>query len=196
MASHNLGKITASTCSPLLTGKGDKLLVGGITFCKQIALERLGICEIQNDPFEGNKYTEWGNQFELDAIKTYEEHSFVTVTDMQKGVERGNLACTPDGYVGEDGLVEVKCPYSEKVFFEYLLDSSSFGAQYNDQVQFQMMLTGRKWCDLVAYHPNFYKRNLVVVQVQADPDWVERFTSRYEQAEAVITDIIESVGEE
>src|SRR5690625_2640395 len=155
MASHNPGYITASTVSPFLTGKNDKLLAGGITAAKKIVMEGSGLVDIQNKIYEGNKYTEWGNEHEADAIRRYEEEQFVTVHGQQENVSEGWLSCTPDGLVGDDGLVEVKCPYSEYVHLSYLLDTDELVKKYNDQVQFQMMLTGRKWCDLVSYHPHW-----------------------------------------
>src|SRR5690625_3576916 len=84
MACHNPGYITASTVSPFLTGKNDKLLAGGITAAKKIAMERSGLVDIQNKIFEGNKYTEWGNEHEADAIRRYEEEQFVTVHGQQE----------------------------------------------------------------------------------------------------------------
>ena len=194
MASHNPGHITASTVSPFLTGKNDKLLAGGITAAKKIAMERSGLVDIQNKIFEGNKYTEWGNEHEADAIRRYEEEQFVTVHGQQENVSEGWLSCTPDGLVGDDGLVEVKCPYSEYVHLSYLLDTDELVKKYNDQVQFQMMLTGRKWCDLVSYHPHWAGgKDLLIVRVYPDPAWVDRCRSRMEQVEEVVQEVLEEL---
>ena len=187
MAQHNPGYITASTVSPFLTGKGDTLLKGGETAAVKIAMERSGIVTITNEIWDGNSATEWGNEHEADAILRYEEIEFASVTDQQKGVAEGWLSCTPDGYVNDDGLVEVKCPYNESVHFGYLLDSVALKDKYYDQVQFQLMLTGRKWCDLVSYHPHYNEPNdIVKVRIEPDPDWVKRCRSRIDQAEAII----------
>jgi len=200
MAQHRIGHITASTVSPLLTGKGDKLLAGGVTHCKKLALERSGIVHpdtILNAEFKGNSATEWGNENEADAIALYEQLTFSDVHSSQEVVTEGEwLSCTPDGLIGDDGIVEIKCPHSEYVFLDYLIDKYTLADQYNDQVQFQLMLTGRKWCDLMAYHPHFVEgRNAVTVRVVPDSEWVEKAESRIAQAEELITEIIKTITE-
>ena len=199
MPSHKPGYITASTVSPLLTGKGDKLLSGGVTHCKKLALERSGIIHpetILNADFQGNYATEWGLEHESDAITLYEQLNFVDVQSSQVQIERPNswLSCTPDGLVGDNGMVEVKCPHSEYVFLEYLIEPLSLAEQYQDQLQFQLMLSGRKWVDIVAYHPHFIDgRNMVTVRVVPDPEWVKKAESRIAQAEELITEIIKTI---
>ena len=194
MAAHNPGYLTASTISPFLTGKGDTLLKGGETAALEIAKERLSLDGYvqPEEPWSGNDATEWGNQHENDALIRYEEHTFSTVTDKQKGVADGWLSCTPDGYVGEDGLVEVKCPFTTKVHMGYLLEPDSLRDQYYDQCQFQLMLTGRDWCDLVSYDPRWKDPlDIVVARIEPDKAWQERTRNRIEQAEIIIKQTIE-----
>ena len=90
MASHNPGYITASTVSPFLTGKGDKLLAGGITAAKKIAMERSRIVSIENDAFSGNSATEWGNEHDaydvaermLKDNAEVEAEAIITITEI------------------------------------------------------------------------------------------------------------------
>ena len=196
MASHNLGYITASTVSPFLTGKGDKLITGGINSAIEIAKERLslkGYLEVE-EPWQGNDATIWGHANENDALIRYEEHTFSTVTDKQKGVADGWLSCTPDGYVGEDGLVEVKSPFTTKTHMGYLLEPDSLRDQYYDQCQFQLMLTGRDWCDLVSYDPRWKEPlDIVVVRIEPDIEWQARTLERIRQAEVIITETIDKL---
>ena len=196
MAAHNPGYLTASTIGPFLTGKGDTLLKGGETASIEIAKERMSLDGYvqPEEAWGGNDATEWGNQHENDALTRYEEHTFSTVTDKQKGVADGWLSCTPDGYVGEDGLVEVKCPFTTKVHMGYLLDPDSLQDQYYDQCQFQLMLTGRKWCDLVSYDPRWKEPlDVVVVRIEPDIEWQERARERIRQAEVIITETIDKL---
>lgn len=64
---------------------------------------------------------------------------------------------SPDGLVGDDGLVEVKCPQSTTHlrFFLY----NEIKPEYHAQMQFQMACTGRKWCHFISYHPHFAGRS-------------------------------------
>lgn len=197
MASHALGFFTASTIAPLLTGKGDTLIAGGITHAEKIGDERCvvlglpGPTELE-EAWGGNDSTEWGNLYEPDAILTYEERTFNSVHSRQEGVVLKDqwLSCTPDGLVGTDGMIEVKCPAVTKNHRERIKNPESFRAEYNDQCQFSLMLTGREWCDLVSFDWRFKAPlDLVIVRIHADPDWQERTKSRLAQAEAVITDL-------
>jgi len=56
---------------------------------------------------------------------------------------------SPDGMVGDDGLIEIKCP-NTATHIETLL-SQSVPGKYNTQMQFQMACTGRQWCDFVSF---------------------------------------------
>lgn len=61
--------------------------------------------------------------------------------------------CSPDGLVGEDGLVEIKAP-TESTHLDTLL-GALIPQKYLYQAMWQMACTGRSWCDLVSYHPSF-----------------------------------------
>jgi predicted phage-related endonuclease len=56
---------------------------------------------------------------------------------------------SPDGLVGDDGLLEIKCP-NTATHIETLL-SQTVPGKYNTQMQFQMACTGRSWCDFVSF---------------------------------------------
>jgi putative phage-type endonuclease len=58
---------------------------------------------------------------------------------------------SPDGYVGDLGLVEIKCP-NTATHIETLIDQS-VPSKYLTQMQWQMACTGRKWCDFVSFDP-------------------------------------------
>lgn len=60
---------------------------------------------------------------------------------------------SPDGLVGDDGLVEFKCPM-RNTHAEYLL-SETVPEIYVPQMMWQMACTGRRWCDFVSFHPDF-----------------------------------------
>lgn len=199
MAAHNLTYITGSTVGPFLTGKDpEKLIKGNYSACVGIAAERLaqaGVCEVDPDfdGFGGNKYTEYGQQFEADAITAYENSRFVMVTGQQVPIVHPELpyACTPDGLVGASGLIEVKvtCKLQDWVSPTLVADRL---ADYGDQIQFNLWLSGRSWCDLVLYMPRFrHPYDLMVHRVQVDPVWVEFAEKRLPRCLAEI-DRIES----
>jgi putative phage-type endonuclease len=61
--------------------------------------------------------------------------------------------CSPDGLVGDEGLVEVKCP--EPKAHWTCLRTEQVDERYIKQVQFQLCCTGRSWCDYVSWNPDF-----------------------------------------
>jgi len=65
--------------------------------------------------------------------------------------DSGRYGCSPDGLVGEDGVLELKNP-TGKVHVEYLV-GGKLPTAYLQQVQGQLLVTGREWCDFVSYHP-------------------------------------------
>ena len=70
--------------------------------------------------------------------------------------------CSPDGLVGDTGMVEIKCP-NTATHIETLL-TGSFDGKYLKQMQFQMACSGRAWCDFVSYDPRLPAEMQLFVQ--------------------------------
>lgn len=85
------------------------------------------------------------------------------------------IGCSPDRFVGDDGLLEIKCP-ALTTQISYILDGPPLG--YLCQVQGQLWITGREWCDLLCYHPT-----------------LEKVVRRYYRDNAVIDALDKHVGE-
>jgi len=80
-------------------------------------------------------------------------------------VPHPKIACThasPDGLIGEDGLVEIKCPQAAAHLA--VLTGEDIPARYFSQMQWQMACTGRTWCDFVSYHPMFPEAMRLMIQ--------------------------------
>lgn len=200
MAKHKLGFITASTVAPFLTGKSGKLIAGGIAAAREIAAERAGLTSDDDNTFEGGVYTNWGNEHEPDALKAYEARELVEIHGSQEQIEvfeiegvATRISCTPDGLVGEQGMVEAKSPAVMKYHRENLL-RSAWVADYFDQCQFQMLVSGRKWVDLLSYDPRVEEwAQLVVKRIERDEDRIAFILDRIIQAEAVIKEELELI---
>ena len=109
---------------------------------------------------------EHGRKFENAAIRAFEHHHQATVhtSGIIVSVERPYLACSPDGLIDADALIEVKCPFAarnkhitpETIDYLYLDDQSGLlclnkSHDYFYQVQGQLYVTGRKICFFVVY---------------------------------------------
>jgi hypothetical protein len=118
-------------------------------------------------PLEGHGaggFADRGTEMEDEAREWYE---FAREVEVNKPgfVKRadGRVGGSPDGLVGEDGLIEIKC-LGAKGHVMALLDPNP-ETDYWGQMQGYLYLTGRDWCDLVLYHPTFPRR---VVRVERD----------------------------
>lgn len=168
------GNFTASAIYNLI-GKGkakDKVFSqSGETYIEETAAGRLlrpGTFT-DGDAFQSLNYrascdnyaTRWGHDNEDAARQLYALVTGAKVHDgaMYRHAEIATLTASPDGLVDDDGLVEIKCPYSVGKFVHYaanISDAATLKAvepKYYWQVQCQLAVTGRAWCDFVVYDP-------------------------------------------
>lgn len=145
-----LGKVTASRIADMLAKTKTGWGASRSNYRAQIVAERL-----TGKP--GDSYTnaamEWGNEKEAEAREVYQliTGSEVVAVGVVLHPEITMALASPDGLVGDDGLVEIKCP-NTATHIETLLAEAVPG-EYVFQMQFQMACTGRKWCDFVSFDP-------------------------------------------
>lgn len=163
-----LGNATASCFDKIITSTGEKS-ASFRDYAFQLASELL---TIEQDPFYQNEAMERGSELESDAREAYEEKFLEPV--MQVGFILGDgFGYSPDGLVGDDGLIEIKCP-SQKVHAKYL-HGNKLPTEYRAQVQGGLLVSGRKWCDFISYHPNFIKpTDLFVKRIYRDEDFIKK----------------------
>lgn len=159
------GRPTASEFSRLITSTGDvsKSLPG---YALTLAAEKYAGRPI--DAWEGNAWTERGREMEEEAIRLYQFANDADVTEL--GFVTDDLdttGCSPDGLVGDDGLVEVKCLKAENHVkaILYFQKNGRCPTDYVQQTQGQLLITGRKWCDLIFFHPE-----LPLLTIRQTPD--------------------------
>jgi hypothetical protein len=74
--------------------------------------------------------------------------------------------------VGDDGMVEIKCPDS-KTALECWLSKNPVESKYFAQMQWQMRCADRAWCDYVVFDPRMpIKAQLFVTRVNRDDEWL------------------------
>ena len=118
------------------------------------ALDLLGerIC----GPDENDSYVSYAMQrgidLEPEARKIYEDFKKVTVHEVG-GIEANGCWYSPDGLVGNDGLIEIKCP-DRKRHLQTLL-SGKIPDDNLDQCAFGLWISGRQWIDFISYNPDF-----------------------------------------
>lgn len=131
-----------------------------------------------------------GSELEKDAIQAYQESSFNIVTSVGFCLE-GYYGCSPDGFVGNDGLIEVKCPL-RKNHFKYLIEKE-LPTMYIPQVQGNLLVTGRSWCDFISYYPGIGKNSLFVKRVYRDDQFINKLEKELDNAIKLKNKIIMSL---
>ena len=167
-----LGRVTASRIADVVAKTKTGYGADRANYMAQLVCERL-----TGQRAEGftSKAMQHGTDTEPRARGAYElvtgntvvEVGFIARDDMAAGA-------SPDGLVGEDGLIEIKCP-NTATHIDYLLKGSVPG-NYKLQMQWQMACTGRQWCDFVSFDPRL-------------PVDLEMWIKRVDRDEALIADL-------
>jgi putative phage-type endonuclease len=143
-----IGKVTASRVADVIAKTKTGYSATRDNYMAQLVCERL--TGQKGDSFS-NAAMQHGTETEPLARLSYEVTQNVLVDEVgfvpHPSIEMAGAS--PDGLVGDDGLLEIKCP-NTATHIETLL-SQSVPGKYNTQMQFQMACTGRQWCDFVSF---------------------------------------------
>jgi len=143
-----IGKVTASRVADVIAKTKTGYSASRDNYMAQLVCERL---TGQKGESFTNAAIQHGIDTEAYARAAYEALKDVLVDEVgfvpHPTIEMAGAS--PDGMVGEDGLIEIKCP-NTATHIETLL-SQSVPGKYNTQMQFQMACTGRQWCDFVSF---------------------------------------------
>lgn len=181
-----LGKATASNFSAIMARGKNGELAARKNYRAQLVSERLTATKADNF---SSASMQWGVETEDTARLRYELRSGNTVEDCGFFAhEKLQAGASPDGLVGEDGLVEIKCPNSATHIDT--LKRQDIPPQYYWQVQGQMWITGRKWCDFVSFDPRMpANAQLFIKRIERDDEAIKTL-------EAEVTTFLREVAAE
>lgn len=168
-----LGKVTASRVSDVVAKTKSGYSASRANYMAELVCERL--TGKQGDSFS-NAAMVWGTNTEPMARAAYEALEGVLVEEIGF-VSHPTISmagASPDGLVGEYGLVEIKCP-NTATHIETLL-GGEIPFKYVNQMQWQMACTDREWCDFVSYDPRM-------------PENMQLFVKRLERSSDVIIEL-------
>ena len=145
-----LGKVTASRVADVITRTKTGYGASRANYMAQLICERL--TGKQGDTYQ-NAAMAWGTEQEPLARGAYEALTGLLVeeTGFVPHPTITMAGASPDGLIGDHGLVEIKCP-NTATHIETLM-SDTVPGKYETQMQWQMACTDRKWCDFVSYDP-------------------------------------------
>jgi len=145
-----LGRVTASRTADVMAKTKSGYSASRANYMAQLITERL-----TGRPTEGfsSAAMQWGTDTEPQARAAYEIMTGRDVIEVAfiQHPEINGFGASPDGFVGSDGLIEIKCP-NTATHIETLL-AEKVPSKYITQMQVQMLCTGRAWCDFVSFDP-------------------------------------------
>lgn len=170
-----VGKVTASRTADVMAKTKTGYSASRANYMAELIAERL-----TGQPAESFKSAamQWGTDCEPEARQAYQFLRGVTVETCgffahPKGLRTG---ASPDGLVGADGLVEIKCP-NTATHLDTLL-GAAIDKKYILQMHWQMVCAERQWCDFVSYDPRLpVDYRMHIQRVERDAELVEEMTA-------------------
>lgn len=145
-----LGKVTASRITDLMAKTKSGPAASRANYMAELLVERLSG---EPTPFFVNAAMAWGTEKEAEARNAYAFHHDADVVEVGF-IDHPSIpmaGASPDGLVGDDGLVEIKAP-NTATHLETLL-SGAIPGKYQNQMTWQLACCQRDWCDFVSYDP-------------------------------------------
>jgi putative phage-type endonuclease len=128
-----------------------------------------------------NEAMQFGTENEPFARSAYEVYMGIMVDEvglvLHPTIDRAGAS--PDGLVGSDGLVEIKCP-KVATHLSYIC-AGVVPTKYKNQMLFQMICAERAWCDFVSFRPDL-------------PEHLQLFVIRFQRDEAKIKELTTAVN--
>jgi putative phage-type endonuclease len=183
------GKVTASRIADLMARTKTGFAATRLNYRAQLIAERLTGTVA---PSFTNAAMIHGTETEPEARRAYE--FFVDRDVQQVGFvphpEIEMCGASPDGLVGDDGLLELKCP-NTATHIETLL-SGVIPDKYVKQMMFQMACTGRDWCDFASYDNRLPERmRLFVKRIERSAETIAEIET---EVTAFLAEIDDTVG--
>ena len=162
------GKVTASRIADALSFVKGAEGASRVNYRLELVTERL-----TGQPVESftNSYMEWGTQQEPFAREAYEKArlEFVVETGFIDHPSIPMSGASPDGLVGSDAIIEIKCPKSN-THLSYITDDK-IPEKYKKQMMWQLICTGRKYCNFVSFDPRFPENlQLFIKRFEPEPE--------------------------
>ena len=175
------GKMTASNAETIIAnGKGLE------TYIYNLMAEYYSSAEKENYI---NADMQRGIDLEPEARLEFEFYTDLDVQEVGFIEYNDFIGVSPDGLIGDDGLIEIKCP-NDSIYFKLLL-SNNIKPEYIAQMQMQMYVTERQYCYFVSYNPNFEK-SLYIKKINRDEEMIDKLKKGLERGTQLIKEIKEN----
>ena len=139
-----------------------------------------------------NKAMQWGTDHEPMARANYELETGACVNEIAFIAVDDWVGVSPDGLIGDDGLIEIKCPNTTTHIETFL--SNKMPTKHKPQVQGQLWASGRQWCDFVSYDPRLPGKELFISRVVRDDDYIAELEAGINKFVDEMKTIIEKIN--
>ena len=183
-----IGKVTASRIADMMARTKTGWGAGRENYMAELLCERLTGSAPERFT---NAAMAWGTETEPQARAAYE---FITGRAVEEVgfIDHPSIAmagASPDGLVGDDGLIEIKCP-NTATHIETLL-TETIPSKYRMQMLWQMACTGRSWCDFASFDPRLPgDMQLFIARVAPEPGEIDALESAAREFLAELDDKI------
>lgn len=163
-----LGFVTASNFINVLnkmTGRG--------LYMRKLAAERL--TGLREDGYY-DKNMKNGNLTEDEALNYYAMANDCIVNEVGFVKRDDDIGGSPDGLIGEEGIIETKCPLSSTHIANII--NNKMPSEYKPQVQGLLWITERQWCDFISYDPRNPYRPMFPVRVERDAEYIKNLAGQ------------------
>jgi putative phage-type endonuclease len=188
-----IGKATASRISDIVAKTKSGYSTSRANYMAQLVVERMTQTVAES---YSNAAMEWGVENEEFARAAYEAKTG-NMVDQVGAIDHPRIAlsaASPDGLVGDDGCLEIKCP-NTATHIETLLGDEP-AKKYYDQMQWQMVCANRSWCDFVSFDPRMPSHlQLFVKRIQRNDLYIAELEKEVVQFLAEVDDKVKKLNE-
>lgn len=166
-----LAVATASRFDEILTNKTAKFSASSTRYAWELIAE-----EILGYPVEeaSSQFMARGTILEKKAVAYYELRKDCDTEAVGFLLrDDGRVGCSPDRLVGTDGLLEIKVP-SAVNHLGYMIGDEEIRLKYRAQVQGQLLIAERAWCDTLSYNPDL---GSIIVRTVRDEEYIEKLSA-------------------
>ena len=165
------GRVTASCFKDVMNKK-----TGRNTYMMKVLAERLTGETVETYK---NAVMDRGNEVEPEARAYYEAITGVKVEQVGFVARDEYVGVSPDGFIGDKGMLEIKCPNSSTHVSTII--SHKFPTIYVPQVQGQLVVCKRDWCDFMSYDPRVKDHPSEIIRVNRDISYCVRLEAELEK---------------
>ena len=184
---QRLGKATASRIADIIAKTKTGVSASRGNYLMELALQR--VTNSVQESFK-NDAMQWGTDTEPFARIAYEARTGNFV-DQISFIDHPTIAwagASPDGLIGDNGLLEIKCPNSATHWAT--LKSKEIPGKYQTQMLWQLACTGREWNDFVSFDPRMPERSQLFIKR------LERDEQKIKELETEVSIFLEEVATE